>query len=322
MFKFRYGTDCDDSRPCSSNIGRALIDTIINSSKLYMDDLHIGLLKQIADNENSYCTIYYHKNCVSRYTSSSNTSKYIKDHPTNVTPSKKKLRRSHTSFDFFSHCLCCGETCDICKDPKNPNRWMPAYLCRSTVSEQDKTPYKQYLLEKCSSRDDVLADEVRSRVVGSVSDLHAAEARYHRDCMCRFFANRLLSTGNEGGPLSPRSQYQPDMAWKHMVTTLSNDQMRVRVWNTVELQQEYQDHGGVDLTRSQLAENLCNHFEEDLFMISAPGYANVVSFRCHASTILKMVRGDEDVMENSIRHIAKQVKKNAVPSHMMRPRID
>ena len=133
------------------------------------------------------------------------------------------------------------------------------------------------------------------------------------DCMCRFFANRLLSTGKEGGPLSPRSQYQPDMAWKHMVTTLSNDQKRV--WNTVELQQEYQDHGGVDLTRSQLAENLCNHFEGDLLMISAPVYANVVSFRCHASTILKMVRYDEDVIENSIRHIAKQVKKeySAIP---------
>ena len=112
-------------------------------------------------------------------------------------------------------------------------------------------------------------------MVGSVSDLHAAEARYHVDCMCRFFANRLLSTGNEGGPLSPRSQYQPDMAWKHMETTLSNDQKRV--WNTVELQQEYQDHGGVDLTRSQLADNLCNHFEGDLLMISATGYANVVS---------------------------------------------
>ena len=79
----------------------------------------------------------------------------------------KKLRRSHTSFDLFSHCLYCGETCDICiKDPKNPNRWRPAYLCRSTVSEQDKTSYKQYLLEKCASRDDALADEVRSRVHG------------------------------------------------------------------------------------------------------------------------------------------------------------
>ena len=310
MFKFRYGTDCDDSKPFSSNKGRARIDTIINASKLYMDNLHIGLLKQIADNEN--CTIYYHRNCVSRYTSSSNTSKYIKDHPTIVTPATK-LRRSHTSFDFFSHCLYCGETCEICKDPKNPNRWRPAYLCRSTVSEQDKTPYKQYLLEKCASRDDVLAEEVRSRVVGSVSDLHAAEARYHRDWTCRFFANVLLSTGNEGGTLSKRSQYQPDMAWKHTVTTLSNGQ--TRVWNTVELQQEYQDHGGVDLTRSQLAENLCNHFEGDLLIISAPGYANVVYFRCHASTILKMVRYDEDVIENSIRHIAKQVKKecSAIP---------
>ena len=44
-------------------------------------------------------------------------------------------------------------------------------------------------------------------------------------------------------------------------------------------------------------------------MISAPGYANVVYFQCHASTILKTVRDDEDVIENSICHIAKQVKK-------------
>ena len=123
MSKFRYGTDCDESKHCSSNKGRARIDTIINASKLYMDDLHVGLLKQITDNDN--CTIYYHKNCVSRYTSSSNTSKYTKDHPTNVTPANK-LRRSHTSFNFFSRCLYCGETCDICKDPKNPNRWRPA----------------------------------------------------------------------------------------------------------------------------------------------------------------------------------------------------
>ena len=194
-------------------------------------------------------------------------------------------------------------------------------MCRSIISEQDKTLYKQYLLEKCASRDDVLAEEVRSRVVGSISDLQA-EARYHRDCMCRFFANRLLSTGNEGGPLSPRSRYQPCMAWEHMVTTLSNDQKRV--WNTVELQQEYQDHGGVDLTCSQLAENLCNHFEGDLLMISAPGYANVVSFRCHASTILKMVRDDEDVIENSIRHIAKQVKKecSAIPLNATKYRLN
>ena len=50
VFKFGYGTDCEDSKPCSSNKGRARIDTIINASKVYMDDLDVGLLKQIADN--------------------------------------------------------------------------------------------------------------------------------------------------------------------------------------------------------------------------------------------------------------------------------
>ena len=174
--------------------------------------------------------------------------------PMSLQPRNCVVLKNHS---ISSLTVCIVGKRDICS--KDPKRWRPAYLCQSTVSEQDKTSYKQYLLEKCASRDDVLAEEVRSRVVGLVSDLHAAEARYHKDCMCRFFANRLLSTGNEGGPLSPRSQYQHDMAWKHMVTTLSNDQKRV--WNTVERQQEYQDHGGVDLTRSQLANTtqMCNY---------------------------------------------------------------
>ena len=79
-----------------------------------------------------------------------------------------------------------------------------------------QTSYKQYLLEKCSSRDDVLAEEVGLRIAAWLvryltymrPKLDTTGIAY----MCRFFANRLLSTDNEGGPLSPRSQYQPDMA--------------------------------------------------------------------------------------------------------------
>ena len=97
------------------------------------------------------------------------------------------------------------------------------------------------------------------------------------------------------------------MALKHVITTLSSDQKRV--WSSVELCKEYQDHDGTDLTRSQLVEKLCVHFDGDLLLISSPGYANVVAFQCHAAVTLKMFKDNEDDLENNIRHVAKQIKK-------------
>ena len=64
-------------------------------------------------------------------------------------------------------------------------------MCRSTKSEQSGQPYK-LLLEKCNARGDQSADDVSVGIQGARSDLHAEEARYHRDCMSRFFANRTL----------------------------------------------------------------------------------------------------------------------------------
>jgi len=147
------------------------------------------------------------------------------------------------------------------------------------VSEHDRTPYKQYLLEKCAARDDNWANEVRLRVLGAVADLHAAEARYHKDCMSRFFSNRMNPTGQEDHPHTSTSECQPDMALKHMISMLSSDWKRI--WNSVEIFQEDQTHGGVKLTQSHLVDNLCSHFDGELLILSSPGYANIVAFGCH-----------------------------------------
>ena len=56
-------------------------------------------------------------------------------------------------------------------------------MCRSTKNEQSRQPYKLCLLEKCNGRGDKWADNVNVRIQGALSDLHAEEARYHRDCM-------------------------------------------------------------------------------------------------------------------------------------------
>ena len=73
------------------------------------------------------------------------------------------------------------------------------------------------------------------------------------------------------------------------------------MWSLVELCQEYYDHGGIDL--------ICSHFDGDLLLISSPGYANVVACQCHAAVSLKMYKDQEEDLENNIRHVAKQVRK-------------
>ena len=73
---------------------------------MYRDHLHVELEQQIEEDEN--LTVYFHMNCVSRYTSSTNTDIHTLDHSVNDPPAKK-FRRSQTPFDFFSQCLYCGD---------------------------------------------------------------------------------------------------------------------------------------------------------------------------------------------------------------------
>ena len=71
VFKFRYGTECDEKTSLSETTGVARIETIIivitrietmiiiNASKVYGDTLHVELETQLAENEN--LKIYYHR---------------------------------------------------------------------------------------------------------------------------------------------------------------------------------------------------------------------------------------------------------------------
>ena len=53
----------------------------------------------------------------------------------------------------------------------------PAYICTQIVRTGQKQSLKQEILEKCDDRNDKWASQVRVRVCGVVSDLHAAITR-------------------------------------------------------------------------------------------------------------------------------------------------
>ena len=64
---------------------------------------------------------------------------------------------------------------------KNSNRWREAYLCRT--ADDGKTTSKEAILKHAHDRNDAWGRETNL----AVSDLHAADARYHRDCIANFF---------------------------------------------------------------------------------------------------------------------------------------
>lgn len=91
----------------------------------------------------------------------------------------------------------CGESCAIEKDKKHPDGWRRAVLCRTEYASPGKKSFKESILKVCDQRKDNVAEQVRSRVEGALSDLPAADARYHVDCMTNFMsANSIPAAQN------------------------------------------------------------------------------------------------------------------------------
>lgn len=307
IFKFRYGDDCVDTDRCSQNSGPSRIHSIIKASKSYKDDLHIELENQFQQNEN--LTVYYHKNCVSRYTSKSNLAKYENPDNDNAPPPSKRLRHSLAPFDFKANCLYCGQECCVDKDPRHPDRWEPAFLCRSTHSEHEQKNYKDFLLEKCDGRNDEWANEVRLRIQGAVSDLHAVEARYHRACMSRFLSNRNFAGHTPAASSSASAECSDDLAFSQVASVMAEN--KKRIWNSIELFHEYTNYGGCLLNRQCLISELESHFLGELLVLSSQGYAKIATFHKFATYVLKIVKDeDDDDIEKSISKVAKQVVKD------------
>ena len=313
VFKYKYTKDCaQDSKALQRNSGPERILTIIDASQKYGDDLHTKLQKQLS--ANSDLTIFYHKNCVSRYTSKSNLAKYEQGNVQEEPP--RKLRKSSVQFSFREHCLYCGEICDLGKDPKHPRRWRPAFLCRSTYSEHDKKPYKDFLLERCRVRNDEWASQVRLRLEGAL-DLHAADARYHRDCMCKFMALRNI---HQTLPESETDLVDQGLeaVFRFMLDNKNN------LWNSVELYDVYNSCSTGSLSRPAVIEKVKERFSDDVIILSSPGCASVIAFRSCASSVLKIVKDEKELddLQHSKVQVAKCIERECMAMKSKRTHYD
>lgn len=156
-----------------------------------------------------------------------------------------------------------------------------AYLCRTT--DDGKTTSKEAILRCAHERNDAWGREVAFRANLAVSDLHAADARYHRDCLAKFFTNRQSAE-------SLTDTY--DSALDDLLIKMSSD--FTRTWNSVELYNLYGELGGTLLSRRSLIKSVHEHFHPNLLILSSPGVASILVFRGKASDNLRIIDDAQD----------------------------
>jgi len=146
---------------------------------------------------NPNLVLHAHKTCgVEVYLHPKEVKKAAKHHASEVyqdAPPLKRAKQSDTTkFSFLQHCIYCEEECEVKKKPKHPARWKPAYVCTRYATVRKKS-LKLEIFEKCDERNDPWGSQVRVRVAGAVSDLHATDARYHKSCRSKFMSPKPIS---------------------------------------------------------------------------------------------------------------------------------
>lgn len=277
--------------------GPSRIKTILKFSKDYGDDLHIEIERQLEENPD--CFVKCHKNCVSTYTSTEHLRRHRKREADNSAtdnrePPKSRRRSGAPLFDFKKHCLFCGDACEVERDRKHPNRWRNSVLCRTAQANPGKKTFKESILDACSKRNDELAHDVRERVNSALSDLHAADGRYHVNCMTSFMSSRsvVYASRKEEGSVE---LLEHDAAFEAVINELSKD--KSRIWNSVELLNLYLGYGGKEQRRS-LVKKIGDHFGESIAILTSPGLANIIVFKNNSSAALHLVNDKDDTKQD------------------------
>lgn len=290
------------------------INTILSASKIRQDD--IGRRPELSDGS---LTLKCHKICISKYVSPSTLGKLDKrmrddEKSDDATAAPKRLRSNTGSavFDFRKHCLFCYDVTP-CTLPheyelKVPQQYRtPASIVLTVKMADGVTSYKQYLLDLCQKRDDELCRRVRDRILGAQSDLHAADARYHRKCNAAFHVGTHRINDKDSEFVAD------DQAFSETVTAMCSDPSKV--WNSLDVEAVYSDKGGCVMSRRVLVQKVIQHFGDEMLPLHSPGMATLLVFRKHVAKNLRLIDDDEnDFTDECVRKLGRQIMKECEAS--------
>jgi len=148
------------------------------------------------------------------------------------------------------------------------------------------------------------------RVGGAVSDLHAADARYHYECKTRFMAPKSVQLAATASSSAVRVPVLTDVAYDRTVTDVKADQSQVR--NSSDIYRLYQSYGGTAMTKRTLLTAVTDYFNDDLLVFTSSGIASILVFREKAKDLFNMIPDDDDDnLDDAMKKIAKHVKSDS-----------
>lgn len=116
---------------------------------------------------------------------------------------------------------------------KHPDRLKKAVLYQTARVGPGKRAFKESILEACTQRNDDIANQVRVRVEGALSNLHAADARYDVNFMASFMSPKSISAAKNAS----KEDENTDHAFDEVIGEMLKD--KSRLWNSVELYHQY-----------------------------------------------------------------------------------
>lgn len=294
---------CSEKTPLS----QSSVERIIQASKQYEDGLHIGLEHQ---QELGIESIPVHRKCIDKYCHKKSVQKAVRERADSsrslgedLTSKPKRARRSEQpTFSFLQHCLFCGKWCDTEKDPKHPGRWRPAFVCREGEKFGSRG-LKEAIYDTCEKRNDVQSEQVTVRMAGVLSDLHAADVRYHVDCRSSFMCTRSIQAAVRQSCITDRLV---DAAFDSVITYLASN--KATAHSSVNLYTKYVEEGGQALSRRQLVTSIIETFGGDIIALSSPGIATILAFKATAAKMFHMIPDDTDDMCDVIEKVSKKIK--------------
>ena len=224
----------DPSNQTLSNARIGRIRSIISASVQRQDTLPTDLEACIRN-----YTIYAitcHRSCASTYTYKHKIAKFFKKRTRSSSEPPQPLKRvkrsaSNSDFNFKTHCIFCGDECAEERDPKNPGRWRPVSRCRTIDTGSNDRTFKDTVLQVCRERNDQWAKDVELRELGAMSDLHAADARYHRDC------KPFMGPKSGKLPYKSGAKTRKDFALDQVIRFMESDMDKL--WSSTEVYNEY-----------------------------------------------------------------------------------
>ena len=263
-------TNCTASKEEIKKLSEDRLASIAKASSEQREDgfNNAVVLKLKADG----VTLASHRSYVSSNTSKSHIARCKK---TPKEPEPKRLRRSNENlFHFQSDCFFCDKEC-VEKDAKHPDRWKTFFHVR-IVYMKNWEPFKDFILKICDIRSDSWSSDVKSRVNSALSDLHAADARYHQDCRLSFLHSKYVDLAAK---TSGRTVV--DSALDYVKCTIKSKKNDKEWWDSVEIFRLYSENGGHILSRRSLVSKLVDYFGKEIAYLSCPGHRFTAYERCH-----------------------------------------